>query len=145
MLLINLTLLFLTSAVYAAEVEPLQDNVLFAFERCQSLSVDLKKPGITSNNLPGFDMHCKSGTGLEFKCDYIDIKTNKRGQVEVFYGGKTGIKGILTSKGGTTLKFLTGQQSAYYETSLTDNEQIQGKKICSGIFLLEKEALKLKK
>lgn len=145
MLLINFFLFLLTSAVYAAEVEPIQDNVLFAFERCQSLSVDLKKAGITSTNLPGFDMHCKSGSGLEFKCDYIDIKTNKHGQLEVFNGGKTGSKVVLTSKGGSSLKFLIGQQSAYYETSLSDNEQIQGKKICSGIFLLEKDALKLKK
>ncbi|WP_408098644.1 hypothetical protein ACJVC5_06955 [Peredibacter sp. HCB2-198] len=145
MLLINFIFLFLTSAVFAAEVGPLQDNVLFAFERCQSLSVDLKKGGIMSTDLPGFDMHCKATIGLEFKCDYIDIKTNKRAQLEVFNGGKNGSRVALSSKGGSSLKFLLGNQSAYYETPLTDSENISGRKVCSGIFLLEKDARKHKK
>lgn len=90
-------------------------------------------------------MHCKATIGLEFKCDYIDIKTNKRSLLEVFNGGKIGANVVLSSKGSSSLKFILGNQNAYYETPLTENEQIQGRKICSGIFLLEKDALKRKK
>ena len=147
MLLINFLISLLIAPVFASDVQPLGDNILFAFERCQTLSVDLKKAGLQVATVPGFDMHCvmNSSNVLEFKCDYIDVVTNKKMQLEVMSGGKKGSNVSLMSKGGTTIKFVIGNQNAYYMTALTDNESIQGSKVCSGIFLFEKEALKKKK
>lgn len=126
---------------------PLEDNILFAFERCQTLTVDLKKGGLQSATVPAFDIHCVNvpANNLEFKCDYIDVTTNKKMQLEVLNGGKKDSKVFLSSKGGTKIKFILGNQGAYYETPLSDNEVIQGSKVCSGIFLMEKDALKKKK
>lgn len=147
MLLINIFFLLLLSPVFADDVQPLGDNILFAFERCQTLSVDLKKGGLQVATVPGFDMHCmmSASNALEYKCDYIDLATNKKTQLEVVSGGKKSSNVSLMSKGGTTIRFIIGNQSAYYMTALSDNESIQGSKVCSGIFLLEKDALKKKK
>lgn len=147
MLLINLFIFGLLSSVEASDVLPLEDNMLFAFERCQTLTVDLKKGSLQSAAAPGFDIHCTNvpSNKLEYKCDYIDMKTNRKMQLEVLSGGKQDSNVNLASKGGTRIKFILGQQSAFYETPLADNELIQGSKVCAGIFLMEKEALKKKK
>lgn len=145
LLLINL--IFLIGTVVAADIKPLEDNFLMAFDRCRSLGVNLQKGEMQVADLPSFDMHCisKESSSTEFKCDYIDVKTNKRTQLEILSGGKSGQDVSLSSIGGTKIKFRLGQQNAYFETPLTDNESIQGRKICAGIFLMEKEALKKKK
>lgn len=145
LLLINL--IFLIGTAVAGDIKPLEDNVLMAFDRCRSLSVNLQKGEMQVSESPAFDMHCisKGNSSTEFKCDYIDVKTNKRTQLEVLSGGKSDQDVSLSSIGGTKVKFRLGRQNAYFETPLTDNESIQGRRICAGIFLMEKEALKKKK
>jgi hypothetical protein len=134
-------------STFAAEV-PVKDNILFAFEKCKSLSVDLNTGLLKENNEKAFDIHCKmkSSDEMEFTCDFFDPGSDQKQSVELLRGGKDKNNvGTLRNAYGTFLRLYFEKSSAQYETSIiSDDGRSYGKKVCSGIYILEKEALKKK-
>lgn len=122
-----------------AGVVPLQDNILFAFEKCKTLSVDLQKGRLNVATSPAFDLHCRQTpeNKLDFKCDAFEGVSNKKLASEIYRGGSDLGEAELKSIKGTKIKFLIGKTFASYESG-TEN------KICAGIFIFEQDALKKK-
>ncbi len=131
----SLFLLFFAAPAFAGVV-PLKDNVLFAFERCKALSVDLKKGQLREAVVASFDLHCKrTETPLELRCEYFDPGGEKALRGETFTGGSELGAATLVAAGGTKLRFLIGKDFAAYESG---PEQ----KVCVGIYLFEADARK---
>jgi hypothetical protein len=135
--------LILLSFCYTSQalaLVPLTDNVLFAFEKCKALSVDLEKGQLKEAMTSSFDIHClkKNENPQHFQCTYFDTGSNNKVKEELFTGGSD--LGVAELKNGTDkkIKFLIGKSFAAFESG---SEQ----KVCAGIYLFEKEALKRRK
>lgn len=117
---------------------PLKDNVLFAFEKCKALTVDLEKGQLTEAYTESFDLHCSKSTGeLEFSCIRFDSKSNQRLGEETFKGGSELGKAQLLGRDGRRITFLIGKGFAAFEAPAEH-------KACVGIYLFEQDALKKK-
>jgi hypothetical protein len=130
--------LMLSFSSWASSVS-VKDNILFAFEKCKSLSVDLQRGQLIEAPSASFDLVCKKINGKEFDffCEYFDTGSTKKIAEEKFHGGSNlGQADLKSSKGGR-LRFLIGRNFAAYE-SPTDL------KVCVGFYLFEKDALKKK-
>lgn len=133
-------LLFLTLVSFKSlAAVPLKDNVLFAFEKCKALSVDLEKGQLREAVSSSFDLHCMKSADapLALKCYYFDAGSNKKLKEETFTGGSDLGVAELRESSGKVIKFLIGKNFASYESG---PEQ----KVCAGIYLFEKDALKKK-
>jgi hypothetical protein len=134
--LLPFSLLFFVWSVAAV---PLRDNVLFAFEKCKSLSVDLHRGQLAEAVVPPFDLHCmKKENGDELTCFFFDPGSNKKTAEEVFKGGSDLGHAELKSSKGAIIKFLIGKQFASFVDTVDH-------KVCAGIYLFEDEARKKKK
>lgn len=122
-----------------AGVMPITDNILFAFERCKTLSVDLKKGTLQESLASSFDLHCRKSLDdkMAFKCDVFDTASNKKLGQKIFSGGSELGEAMLVEKSGKKIKFLIGRKFASFE-SPSEN------KVCAGIFIFEQDALKQK-
>jgi hypothetical protein len=132
-----LSCLLITSLAFAAV--PLNDNILLGFERCKTLTVDLEKGLLKESVVSSFDIHCKQEREekLNFQCSYFEFGSNKKISVQRFSGGsELGVTSLKNSK-GDEIKFLIGKKFAAYKSG-SEN------KVCAGIFIFEKEALKQK-
>lgn len=136
MLPVNLLLLFLSFSVFSAV--PLKDNILFGFEKCKALSVDLEKGQLKESVSSSFDVHCRKKDALELDCIFYETGSSKKISQEIFSGGSDLGVGELKDKEGRKIRFLIGKNYASFESG---PEQ----KVCIGIFIFEKEALKAKK
>ena len=136
MLLVNLVLLFLSFNVLSAV--PLKDNILFGFEKCKALSVDLEKGQLKEAVTSSFDVHCRKKDALELDCIFYETGSSKKISQKIFNGGSDLGVGELKDKEGRWIRFLIGKNYASFESG---PEQ----KVCIGIFIFEKEALKAKK
>lgn len=116
---------------------PLKDNILFGFEKCKALSVDLENGQLKEALSSSFDLHCKKKGTLEFSCDYFDTGSNKVLKTEEYTGGSDLGVGELKNAAGNKIRFLIGKSYASFE-SATDH------KVCIGIYLFEQDALKKK-
>jgi hypothetical protein len=127
-------LLLLSTSVWATV--PLKDNLLFAFEKCKSISVDLHKGQLKEAVVSSFDAHCirDDKKPLNFKCNFFDTGDDKITSTEVFKGGSDLGVGELKSDKGSKIKFVIGKGFASFEAG-------EEQKACAGIFLFEKEAL----
>lgn len=133
-------LLILITSIEAM-ARPLKDSVLFAFERCKSLEVDLEYGKLKELIKPPFDVHCKkindSNTN-ELNCVFYNPQNNKILKEEIFTGdsdlGSAELKNINSSK----INFLIGKKFASFRSF---NENI----VCIGFYLFEQEAIKKKK
>lgn len=136
MRILNLFFIFLSFQTHAV---PLRDNILFAFEKCKTLSVDLEKGQLKESVSPAFDLHCAKikDAPETIKCFYFDPGTDKKLGEEIFSGGSELGVAELKDKKGTKLKFLIGKTFASYENP-------EENKVCAGIYLFEQEALKKK-
>lgn len=134
-----LIFLLLFPAVSSARPVALKDNLLFAFEKCKSLSVDLHKGQLKEAVVSSFDLHCRKSydKDLELKCEFFETGSQKKSEEAVFSGGSELGEGELKDKKGRTIKFLIGKGFASFEDP-------SAHKVCVGIFLFEKEALKKK-
>lgn len=138
MFILNLLILF-SLPTFAADVVPLKDNILFAFERCKTLAVNLEKGQLAETITSSFDLHCKQteGNSLEFTCAMFDAGSDKKLSESVFTGGSNLGKAELNDKEGRKLQFLIGKGFASYQSG---PEQ----RVCAGIFIFERDALKQK-
>ena len=138
MFILNL-LILLTFTTFAADVVPLKDNILFAFERCKTLAVNLEKGQLAETVTSSFDLHCKQSpaAALEFTCATFDTGSSKKLSESVFTGGSNLGKAEINDKQGQKLQFLIGKGFASYQSG---PEQ----KVCAGIFIFEQDALKQK-
>lgn len=129
-------LVFVTTPLFGGVVA-LKDNLLFAFEKCKSLSVDLHKGQLKEAVVSSFDVHCRKDAAkkLELKCDFFETGSQKKSEEAVFTGGSELGEGQLKDKKGRTIKFLIGKGYASFEDPSEH-------KVCVGIFLFEREALK---
>jgi hypothetical protein len=133
-----ITIIFLLFS-YSIEAVPVKDNILFAFEKCKELGIDLDKGQLKESISSSFDMVCHkiSNSDLEFNCDYFETGSSRKLTSESFKGGSDLGIAELKSKSGKRLKFLIGKQFASFESSLDH-------KVCVGIYLFEQDALKKK-
>jgi hypothetical protein len=129
-----LFILVLTPSAWAV---PLKDNILFGFEKCKSLSVDLEKGLLKEVPASSFDVHCKKKNETDFSCDFFETGSTKSIGLEVFSGGSELGVAELKDKHQRKLRFLIGKNFASYESG---PEQ----KVCIGIYLFEQDALKKK-
>ena len=140
----SLFILLVTSA-FAAEV-PFGDNILFAFEKCKTLTVDLKSGTLTEAQLDAFDLHCRvrGKDQMEYTCESFDPGSEKKIALELLRGGKDKNNiGTLRNVGGGSIRVNLEKNTAQYETPTMDEVGIAyGRKMCVGIYLYEKEALK---
>lgn len=136
MRLISLILIFAVPAIAGAV--PLKDNVLFGFDKCKALSVDLNKGQLTEAVASSFDMVCKIKTGPELNCDYFETGSSKKIATGVFTGGSELGEAELKDKEGRKIRFLIGKNFASFESG---PEQ----KVCIGIYLFEQDAIKKSK
>lgn len=122
-----------------AGVVSLKDNILFAFEKCKALSVDLHKGQLKEAVVSSFDLHCRKipGKPLGLKCEFFKTGSQKKDSEAVFKGGSELGEGLLKDDKGRKIQFLIGKGFASFESP---PEQ----KVCIGIFLFEKDALKKK-
>lgn len=134
-----ISFLFLITTPVFAGVVPLKDNILFAFEKCKTLSVDLHKGQLKEAVASSFDVHCKrvADSKLDFNCDFFETGSDKKTSTSVFSGGSDLGKGELKDKEGQKISFLIGKNYASFE-SATEH------KACIGIFIFEEDALKQK-
>ena len=119
---------------------PLTDHVMFAFEKCKSLSYDLKKGELKeASQLAPFDLHCKKRAQDEFvlDCSYFQLESNAVSHKEVFQGESQLGEAVLKSSDGVQIKFFIGKKFAAY----IDPKKLQ---VCMGIYVFEKDALKKK-
>jgi hypothetical protein len=143
---LNLLFLLVTS-VYAAEI-PFGDNILFAFEKCKTLNVDLNAGTLTEVQVDAFDLHCKTQDSdlMNYTCESFDPSSQKKIGLEQLKGGKdkNGI-GNLRNAGGGYIRVSLEKNTAQYETPLMDElGRKYGRKMCVGIYLYEKDGLKKK-
>gem|GEM_PF-1955736 len=121
----------------SAKPVSLKDNVLFGFEKCKSLSVDLEKGQLKEAISSSFDLHCRKQNpeSLEFKCTYFDTGSDKKVNEIAFTGGSNLGAAVLKDNEGRIIKFLIGKKFASYESQSEH-------KVCAGIFIFEQDALK---
>jgi chromosome condensin MukBEF MukE localization factor len=117
---------------------PLKDNVLFGFERCKSLGVDLEKGQLKESVSSSFDMVCRKKDETQMNCDYFETGSSKKISEGVFSGGSDLGVAELKDKEGRKLRFLIGKNYASFESG---PEQ----KVCVGIYLFEQDAIKKSK
>lgn len=131
-------ILFVSTSASAA-LTPLTDNVLFAFEKCKSLSADLEKGQLKEAPSAAFDVRCEKSSEKkdELACSFYDPGSSKTLSKETFSGGSDLGEATLTDKAGRKIKFLIGKGYASYESG-------PELKACVGIFIYEKDALKRK-
>lgn len=132
-------IILLTLSFVSANVVPLQDSILFAFEKCRALNVNLEKGQLSETVTSSFDLHClkSSENVLEFTCNFFDSGSNKKLGQETFTGGSHLGKAELVDKNGKRINFLIGKKFASYASGSEP-------KLCVGIFIFEKDALKQK-
>ncbi len=128
---------FLFSISVASANVPLRDNILFGFEKCKALSVDLENGQLKEAFSSSFDLHCKKKSNLEFSCNYFETGSSKVLKTEEFSGGSDLGVAELKNQAGNKIRFLIGKSYASFE-SVTDH------KVCIGIYLFEQDALKKK-
>lgn len=135
-MMVLITLFFITTSSLFAAV-PLSDNILFAFEKCRALSVDLKKGQLKEEILDPFDIHCQKipDDKLSLKCTSFEATSNKKISENVYSGGSDLGVGELKDSEGRKIHFILGKGFAAYDSP---NEH----KVCIGIYLFEKDALK---
>lgn len=138
MFILNL-IIILSSTLFAADVVPLKDNVLFAFERCKTLAVNLEKGQLAETVTSSFDLHCKQSAdnSLEYTCATFDTGSNKKLSEAIYTGGSNLGKASLKDNQGREIEFLIGKGFAAFKSG---PEQ----KVCAGIFIFERDALKQK-
>lgn len=132
-----LKLILLLYSIHAFSVVPLKDNILFGFEKCKSLSVDLEKGQLREAVSSSFDAHCKKKSEMELSCIFYETGSSKKISEEIFSGGSDLGVGELKDKDGRKIRFLIGKGFASYESG---PEQ----KVCAGIFIFEEDARKVK-
>jgi len=134
--ILSLILLFMAPAFAGV---PLTDNVLLAFEKCKSLSVDLEKGQLKEAPAAAFDVRCEKvpDTKEDLLCAFYDQGSSKALSKESFTGSSDLGVAELKDKTGKKMKFLIGKSYASYESG---PEQ----KVCIGIYIFEKDALKRK-
>lgn len=128
-------LTFFSQTVFAGVA--LKDNLLFAFDKCKSLSIDVEKGQLKESPELAFDLHCKKIGEREFNCDYFEPSSNKKQKEEAFTGESDLGVAELKNSSGKRIKFLIGKNFASFESGL----ELKG---CVGIYLFEQEALKKK-
>jgi hypothetical protein len=123
----------------AAHAVPLSDNVLFAFEKCKSLSIDLEKGLLKESPSQAFDLHCQKmpEKATDLKCAFFDQGSTKKLSEEIFTGGSELGEAELKDKNQRRIRFLIGKSFASFESG-------SELKACAGIYIFEKEALKKK-
>jgi hypothetical protein len=126
--------LLLSYQLIAQPIE-IKDNILFGFERCKTLSVDLQKGQLKESIATTFDVVCRKKAEIEFDCEFYETGSSKKIGQEVFTGGSELGIGELKSANGQKITFLIGKPFASFYSG---GEQ----KACVGLFFLEKEALK---
>lgn len=134
---LNFIFLFITVPAWSGTV-PFKDNLLFGFEKCKSLSVDLKKGLLKEAISPSFDMVCKRKEGNELNCEYFETGSSTKISSGVFRGGSELGEAELKDNEGRIIKFLIGKNFASFESG---PEQ----KVCIGIYLFEQDAIKKSK
>lgn len=119
---------------------PLQDNLLFAFDRCKILSVDLKSGKWEESYANSFDIHCKKSSDekKQMICAFFATDSSKEISQEIYKGGSELGAAELQGPEGKKITFLLGHKYASFESP-------SEKKVCAGIYLFEQEALKKKK
>lgn len=134
-----LFILILVATPGYAGVVALKDNILFAFEKCKSLSVDLHKGQLKEAVVSSFDLHCLKvpDKPLDMKCIFFETGSQKKSSEAMFKGGSDLGEALLKDKEGRKIKFLIGKGFASFESP---SEQ----KVCIGIYLFEHDALKRK-
>ncbi len=134
---LSLILLFTVPAMAGAV--PLTDNVLFAFEKCRSLSADLLKGQLWEAPAAAFDDQCVKSSEKkdELDCAFFDPGSTKAISKETFTGGSDLGEAELKDKHGRKMKFLIGKNFASYESGPV-------LKACVVIYIFEKDALKQK-
>lgn len=139
MFITNLLFILSSTLFAAADVVPLKDNILFAFERCKTLSVNLEKGQLAETVTSSFDLHCKQSAekSLEYTCAIFDTGSSKKLSESVYTGGSNLGKALLSDKDGREIEFLIGKGFASFKSG---PEQ----KVCAGIFIFERDALKQK-
>lgn len=133
--LLTLFTIFFSSIVFGGV--PLKDNLLFAFDKCKSLSVDIEKGQLKETPELPFDLHCKKTGDRDFKCDYFEPSSNKKQKEETFTGESDLGVAELKNSSGKKIKFLIGKNFSSFEAGAE-------LKACVGIYLFEQEALKKK-
>ena len=128
---------FISSSLLAAPVVAFKDNILLAFEKCKTLSVELSKGQLIEARADSFDLVCRKNAGnqYEFMCDYFDTGSSKKISEEKFAGGSNLGSAELKSPRGTKIRFLIGKGFASYEAP-------EDFKVCLGFYLFEQDALK---
>jgi hypothetical protein len=131
-------ILLLPSKVLAsAPLVSIKDNVLLAFEKCKSLSVNLEKGQLIEGRSPSFDLVCKkiNGSETDFSCEFFEAGSSKKYSEEKFTGGSNLGVAELRSSSGAKVRFLFGKSFASFESPADF-------KACLGFYLFEKDALK---
>lgn len=134
-----LPIIFISLPIFAKPV-PVKDNILFGFEKCKELSVDLEKGQLIEAKSSSFDLHCKKipGEDLNFKCGFFETGSSNKFHESIFTGGSSLGIGELKDADGQKLNFLIGKTFASFESGT------KGNKVCAGVFIFEKEALRQK-
>lgn len=134
-----ITIIFISLPVFAKPV-PIKDNILFGFEKCKELSVDLEKGQLIEAKSSSFDLHCKkiAGEAMNFKCGFFETGSSNKFHESIFTGGSNLGIGELKDTEGQRLSFLIGKTFASFESGA------KGNKVCAGVFIFEQEALKQK-
>ena len=136
----RLSILLLFPVLAFGSGMPVQDNILFAFDRCKTLSVDLKTGNWQESFARPFDLHCKRSSDDKFQlnCDFFATDSSKKLSQEVYKGGTDLGAADLSGPSGKKIRFLLGYKFASLESP---SERMT----CAGIYLFEQEALKKKK
>lgn len=132
----------------AYSMDPLGDSILFAFDKCRTITVNLDKLALEESNSPAFDIHCVNDSlnKLNFKCLFYDPGSNIKRSQEALQGGKIEKRGELSNQGGTRLYFSLEKGTAAFDSPLASSpKENPSRKICAGVFIFEKDALKRKK
>ena len=132
-------ILFTLGAQAFAGVVPLKDNFLIAFEKCKVLSVDLEKGQLREAVVSSLDLHCLkvAGEPLQVRCDFFENQAHQKTDESTFTGGSELGVASLKDRNGRKIKFLIGKGFASFESP-------EENKVCAGIYLFEKDALKKK-
>jgi hypothetical protein len=129
-----LFILFFAVNVFSKPL-PLKDNLLFGFEKCRALSVDLEKGQITETPANTFDAVCRKKGDLNFSCEFYETGSTKKISEDAFTGGSELGIGELKSATGQKITFLIGKPFASFSSW---SEQ----KACVGVFYFELDARK---
>lgn len=136
----GLSFLLLLPGLALGSPMPVQDNILFAFDRCKTFSVDLKTGKWLESFTTPFDIHCRKSSEdkLQLTCDFFATDSSKKLSQDIYTGGTELGAADLSGPNGKKIRFLLGYKFASFESP-------SEKKICTGIYLFEQEALKKKK